>query len=67
MLRSKRTLRDVVGLRQVDKRRRSPAAVAIELGRQGLVFLGEPGEAGETMLDLHHLGGLAGERSVRAP
>ncbi len=49
------------GLSQVDERGGAPAAITIELGREGVVLLGEPSEAGETVLDFHNLGGFAGE------
>ena len=52
------------GLREVDERRGAPAAVAIELGGQGKVFLGQPGEADKAMLDFHHQAGFGGERGL---
>ena len=44
MLRSKRTLRDSAGFVRSTSDGRAPAAVAIELGGQGVVFLRQPGE-----------------------
>ena len=64
MLRSNNTLRDSSGFVRSTRASRAPAAVAIELGRKGVVFLGQPGETAETVLDFHHRAGFGGERGL---
>ena len=64
MLRSKRTLRDSVGLDQVNQGRGVPAAVAVKLDDEGLVLFGQPPEAHEAMLNLHDFVALAIEGRI---